>query len=55
MRKKSRPKTDPCGTPVLTFFQLDDCPLGTTRSHRSVKSDSIRQRSEPCIPLLLSL
>ena len=26
IRNKSEPKTDPCGTPAYTFFQLDESP-----------------------------
>ena len=47
IRNKSGPKTDPCGTPALTFFRLDKQPFAV-KECRTL-------RSGPFIPLHLGL
>ena len=54
IRNKKGPKTDPRGTLTLIFFQLDDCPLRTTRYCLSVKNNSRRQNIELSIALHMS-
>lgn len=49
IRNKSESKLNPCGTPALTFYQLDDCSLRTTLCRISVKKDSKRLRKGPFI------
>ena len=54
-RNISGPKTDPCGTSTLTFFQLDEFPLKTTRCGLSLKRILEGKEVNHLIPLRLSL
>ena len=52
---QNSPKTEPCGTPALTFFYFEDWPSRTTLSYLLCKKDSIRLKKIPSVPMFLSL
>lgn len=54
-KEKSGFKSDPCGTPTLTFFYYQELPLRTTLWYLLCRNDSIRCKRLQSIPLFFSL
>ena len=53
IRNKSESKLNLCGTPALTFYQLDDCSLRTTLCCLSAKKTFKRLESGPFNPFYI--
>ena len=55
IRKRSGPRTDPCGTPDWMDSQDDSMPFKTTLCLRLLRKSDMSAQSWPSMPLLLSL